>query len=159
MQGIQPRSRPRSSTRRSLTAAGVAALCLIFVGTARAADPVPMALPAAPGSEAEPNGTAAEANEIASGQRVRGMVDPRADIDRYRFTAEAGDLVFAATVTNGSARSADSRLRVLDADGTTVIEDDDDDASQSSLASSIAGAEIPADGTYYLEVRALSTAE
>ena len=43
MQGIRPGSRPRSSVRRSLLAAGFAALCLIVVGTAQAADPVPAA--------------------------------------------------------------------------------------------------------------------
>ena len=64
---------------------------------------MPTALPAAPGTEAEPNDTTATATPIEAGERIRA---PRTvgDVDHYRFTAEAGDRVFAAALTSGSAR-------------------------------------------------------
>src|SRR3954449_7496146 len=100
--------------RAAITACLTAALCALGGGVARAADPVPTPLPAAPGSEAEPNDSLANANDIASGERVRGSVFPTGDVDRYRFTAEAGDRVFATEMTNGSAGdSTDSQLSLL----------------------------------------------
>ena len=141
--------------RRAVTSACLTAvLCAFGAGAvARAADPVPTALPATPGSEAEPNDLLANASEIASGERVRGSVYPAGDVDRYRFTAESGDRVFATVMTNGSAGNAtDSQLRLLSADGTE-IEFEDDNGSLPGLSSSLAGAAIPAAGTYYLDVR------
>src|SRR5215208_4963878 len=92
----------------------MAVLCAFGAGAARAAEPVPTALPAAPGSEVEPNESLANASDIASGERVRGSVFLAGDVDRYRFTAEAGDRVFATVMTNGSeGNSTDSQLRLL----------------------------------------------
>ena len=139
---------------RALTLIAAALIAvLLTAGSASAADPQPTALPAAPGSEKEPNGPNAEASPIASGERIRASLYPNGDIDRYHFTAEAGDRVYATVMTSGSAgSSADSQLRLLSADGTT-IEFDDDNGSLASLSSSIAGATIPSAGTYYLDVR------
>ena len=97
----------RARLRPAAVAACVASLLCAFgaSGVAWAAEPVPTALPATPGSEAEPNDSLANASAIASGERVRGSVFPARDVDLYRFTADAGDRVFATAMTNGSAGS------------------------------------------------------
>ena len=104
--------------------------------------------------EVEPNGTAATASPIAGTNVViRGMLYPNGDVDFYSFTANAGDRIYAATMTSFSAGSStDSQLTILASDGTTVIEFDDDNGSFAALSSSIAGATIPSNGTYYLKV-------
>ena len=134
---------------RTLTLALLA--LFLFAGTASAEDAMPTALPAPPGTEAEPNGTPATATPIEPGERIRA---PRTsgDVDHYRFTAEAGDRVFAAVVTSGSVGSPDPELALLGSDGTTVLESDDDNGSFGAVSSSIAGTTIPASGTYYLRV-------
>jgi len=104
--------------------------------------------------EAEPNGTSATASPIAgTNVVVRANLFPNGDIDFYSFTANAGDRIYAATMTAFSAGSStDSQLTLLASDGTTVIEFDDDNGSFAALSSSIAGATIPTTGTYFLKV-------
>ncbi|MCL4870288.1 MAG: proprotein convertase P-domain-containing protein [Anaerolineae bacterium] len=104
--------------------------------------------------EVEPNGTAATANPITGSSAViEANIYPNADEDYFSFTAAAGDRVYAATMTSFSGNaSTDSRLWVLDTDGTTILEFDDDDGTFGGLSSSIAGVTIPAGGTYYLRV-------
>src|SRR3954466_2389769 len=96
--------------RLLLPALSACVIVLLCAATARAADAVPTVLPASPGSEAEPNGTAATASPIQAGERVRAMISPAGDVDRYGFHAEAGDRVFAMTMTQGSASGQDSVL-------------------------------------------------
>jgi hypothetical protein len=100
--------------------------------------------------EVEPNGTTATASPIAGTNAVvRGNLFPSGDVDFYSFTANAGDRVYAATMTSFSAGSStDSQLTLLASDGTTVIEFDDDNGSFAGFSSSIAGAVIPTTGTY-----------
>lgn len=108
--------------------------------------------------ETEPNGTFATASPIAGTNAVvRASVFPNADVDWYSFVAAAGDRVHAAILTSFSANaSSDSQLRLYGTDGTTLIEADEDDGSLGALSSTIAGAAIPAAGTYFLEVRHFS---
>ncbi|MBX3059499.1 MAG: proprotein convertase P-domain-containing protein [Anaerolineae bacterium] len=108
--------------------------------------------------ETEPNDTPATANALGgSSAVVRGYVYPNADLDYFSFTAQAGDRIYAAVMTGGSANgSSDSQLRVFDTDGVTLIEFDDDDGTFGGLSSSIAGATLPVAGTYYLEVKHFS---
>jgi hypothetical protein len=124
------------------------------MGAAASAAPLePTALPAVPGGETEPNNSPAQATPIESGTRIRANLLAAGDVDYYRFDAHAGERVFAAVVTSGSAGvSNDSVLALLGSDGATVIERDDNDGSQGPLSSSIAGATIPSDGVYYLRV-------
>src|SRR5262245_29557880 len=104
-------------------------------------------------TETEPNGTFATASPITNPARIQGNLYPNGDVDFYSFTANAGDRVYAASMTSGSAgNSNDSQLTILASDGTTVIEFDDDNGSFAGLSSSIAGATIPTTGTYYLKV-------
>ena len=128
---------------------------LLTASTASAQDSAP--LPAPPGSEAEPNQTPETASPIEAGERIRAQrtVD---DVDLYRFTAEAGDRVFAAVITLASPLG-DSRLALLDSDGQTVLETDNDNGTLGAASSSIGGATIPAAGTYYLRVDATGDVE
>ncbi|NUP13594.1 MAG: hypothetical protein HOW73_46760, partial [Polyangiaceae bacterium] len=110
-------------------------------------------------AEAEPNATAANATPIGNDVVVRGYVAPNGDADFYSFTAQAGDRVYAATMTSWAVSSAgDSVLDLIASDGTTIIETDDNDGVLSTTSSSIAGATIPAAGTYYVRVRHSSAA-
>jgi subtilisin-like proprotein convertase family protein len=104
-----------------------------------------------------PNNTPATAQVITSPAKIKGNVFPNADIDYYSFTAAAGDKVYAAVIGSFSSSSSnDSQLRLFASDGTTLIEFDDDDGTFGTLSSSIAGANIPVSGTYYLEVKHFS---
>lgn len=112
-------------------------------------------------SEVEPNATSATANALtldASGSAfIQGNIYANGDQDFFSFTAAAGDRVYAAVMTSASANtSSDSQLRLFASDGTTVIEFDDDDGSLGGLSSTIAGATIPAAGTYFLRVNHFS---
>jgi uncharacterized repeat protein (TIGR01451 family) len=105
--------------------------------------------------ETEPNGTTATATFVPSSNVVfKGNILPNGDVDFYRFDAEIGDRVHIATMMMGSAGSSqDSQLTLLDQDGTTVLEFDDDNGSfGQGFSSSIAGAPIPATGTYFIRV-------
>jgi uncharacterized repeat protein (TIGR01451 family) len=106
------------------------------------------------GGETEPNGTTATATPIADTNTViRANLFPNGDIDFFSFQANAGDRVYAATMTSASAgNSTDSQLTLLASDGTTVLEFDDDNGTFATLSSSIAGTTIPTTGTYYLRV-------
>jgi len=104
--------------------------------------------------EVEPNNTPATATPIGRSVKVKASnIYPNGDIDFYSFQANAGDRVYAATMTSFSAGSStDSQLTLLASDGTTTVEFDDDNGTFAGLSSSIAGAVIPSTGTYYLKV-------
>lgn len=104
--------------------------------------------------EIEPNGTYATATPLGGSNVVaRGNIYPGGDVDFFSFDAVAGDRVYAAVMTSFSANaSTDSQLTLYQPNGTTQIEFDDNDGSLGVSSSSIAGASIAADGTYYLKV-------
>ncbi len=104
--------------------------------------------------EIEPNGTVPTATPLSGPVAVGwGTIYPYNDIDLWSFAANAGERVFAATMTSSSAGGADSELALIASDGVTVLELDNDDGALGGSSSSIAGAVIPATGTYYLKVR------
>ncbi|MCL4296095.1 MAG: choice-of-anchor D domain-containing protein [Anaerolineae bacterium] len=105
--------------------------------------------------EAEPNGTFPTATPLGGASvKAKGKVFPANDVDFYSFSATAGDRVYAAvqTLFDASA-SGDSVLDLLNTDGTTVIETDPNDGTFNASSSTIAGATIPSNGTYFLRVR------
>ncbi len=114
--------------------------------------------------EVEPNddfasATALNVDPTSGGALIQGNIFGAGDEDFYSFTAQAGDRVFAATQTAGSANgSTDSVLQLLGTDGMTVLEADDDNGTFGALSSSIAGVAIPANGTYFLRVSHSSAA-
>ena len=125
----------------------IAGAATAHAAAASAAPLLSTALPAPLGSEAEPNEGPAQASPIMGDQRIRASLAAGGDVDYYAFEARAGDRVFANLVT-----AADTRLTLLGGPGQTTIEEDDNDGSQFGAASNIAGAIVPADGTYYLKV-------
>ena len=110
-------------------------------------------------TESEPNDDFTTANPLGGSQAVLlGTIAPAVDVDYYSFTGLAGDRVYAATMTSFSGGgSSDSILTLYGSDGTTVIETDDDNGSFSGTSSVIAGAALPANGTYYLAVDGFSS--
>jgi len=103
------------------------------------------------GGEVEPNGTTATATPIVGTNVViRANIFPAADVDFFSFTANAGDRVYAATMTSFSASGTNGRLTLFASDGTTIIENDEDNGSFAANSPSIAGATIPTTGTYFL---------
>ncbi|WP_165372219.1 proprotein convertase P-domain-containing protein [Emticicia agri] len=109
--------------------------------------------------EIEPNNDVITAMPLGGNDvKVKGYINPNADIDFYTFTANAGDKVYVATQTAfSSPGSTDSILDIISSDGFQVLETDDNDGSFGSNSSSIAGTVIPATGTYYIRVRHIST--
>lgn len=105
--------------------------------------------------EVEPNDMPSTAMPIsATSGRIRANIFPAADLDWYSFQGNAGERIYAATMTAFSPGSTDSVLTLFASDGTTVIETDNDDGSFAGTSSSIAGAVLPATGVYYLRVEA-----
>ena len=106
--------------------------------------------------EKEDNDAAVRATPLGGANVVgRGSIYPQPDTDYWSFSANAGDRVYAATMTSGSAATNfDTVLDLLSSNGTTVLETDDNDGSFSGVSSSIAGRVIPTSGTYYLRVTA-----
>ena len=101
---------------------------------------------------AEPNDTLGSARNInlpfnsIPVNRFTEIEPTGGDVDFYRFTAQAGDLVIAETLTGG----LDSMIVLADSTGTIIAFDDD---SGAGLLSRFV-APIPASGTYYLGVTA-----
>ena len=79
-------------------------------------------------AETEPNDTTATANALAGSEAVvYGTIDPAADVDYFSFTANAGDRVSVATMTQFSnGGSTDTNVSIIASDGTTVLENDND---------------------------------
>jgi uncharacterized repeat protein (TIGR01451 family) len=104
-------------------------------------------------TEVEPNGTTATATPLVGTNLVaRANLFPNGDIDFFSFTANAGDRVYAATMTSFSPSSQNSQITVIASDGITTIEFDDDNGTLGGTSSSVAGATLPTAGTYFLKV-------
>ncbi|WP_437325670.1 proprotein convertase P-domain-containing protein [Sorangium sp. So ce381] len=104
-------------------------------------------------SEAEPNGTALQANAISGDTVVRANLVPDGDADLFSFQAPAGSRVYAAVMSASSTASQDADLDILDQDGTTVLETDVFNGSFGGLSPSIAGTPLATAGRYYARVR------
>jgi hypothetical protein len=120
--------------------------------------------------ETEPNDTSGTATDLTFTPTAitTAAINPGGDIDFYTFSAPAGSRVWIETDTGGTqnagATSRDTVVDLLEADGTTVIENDDDDGTgnggdgtiETALASIIAGRTLTAGGTYFIRVQAFS---
>ncbi len=105
--------------------------------------------------ETDGNDTPATATPLSGTDGVvQGTIFPGGDNDYYSFTATAGDLLYAATMTSFDAASSnDTLVGVYAADGTTLIEEDGDNGVMAGTSSALAGVPLTAGGTYYLRVR------
>lgn len=102
--------------------------------------------------EIEPNGGAVQATPIGNDTVVRANVFLTGDLDFYRITANAGDRVFAATMTGFSAAANTSALSVVGLDGTSTVELDTNNGVFAAGASSIAGTPLMQAENYFLRV-------
>jgi subtilisin-like proprotein convertase family protein len=114
--------------------------------------------------EVEPNDSLATAQPLNTNPiRVRAdsykfPVPAGGDVDIYSFFANAGDHVFANTMTSFSSGSTDTVLDVLDSAGT-LLETDDEDGGFSGSSSNIAGLLLPTTGRYYVRVSPFATTQ
>jgi PKD repeat protein len=75
---------------------------------------------ASTGSESEPNNTPAQADLIAVGDVFDGVINPAGDVDYFKFTVSAGDILrFTNPYIDGS--QADTILYLYGTDGTTEL--------------------------------------
>lgn len=76
-------------------------------------------------SETEPNDSPAEANALASGQRMEGAIGPVGDVDYYAqngVNVTWGYIALLETISSTSSQEA--TLTALGSDGTTVLQSD-----------------------------------
>ncbi len=107
--------------------------------------------------EVEPNDSAATANDMGlvnDQAQMQGTIGTIGDVDYFRFVAQPGDILYAAT-NNISATNigiGDTYLEVIGPDGATVIASDDNNGSANDFSSVLAGVDLLEGGTYYLRV-------
>ena len=103
-------------------------------------------------TETESNNAPAEANAVAIGDRISGVVSPAGDIDFFVFTADSGVTVDIDVEASVTGSFLDSYVEVLGLDGVTVVAANDDDFQ--SLDSRIRYA-VLATGQYFFSIRDL----
>ncbi|MGE5195628.1 MAG: PPC domain-containing protein [Deltaproteobacteria bacterium] len=100
--------------------------------------------------EAEPNNEQAQATRVVLGAGINGRFDQPGDVDRFIFTAKAGQRFTFAGVTRSQGSPSDLYLRLLKADGAEVAVADDTGANEGVIDYA-----FPADGDYTLVVEDL----
>ncbi|HEX9729232.1 MAG TPA: DVUA0089 family protein [Gemmatimonadales bacterium] len=95
--------------------------------------------------ESEPNNSAAEANVVALGDGVIGVIDPATDVDYFAI-----DLTDRALLEVGLSAPFFASLAVYGTDGTTLL-----DSDQFSGSPQWVRAYVPAAGRYYVAVSPL----
>jgi len=112
--------------------------------------------------EAEPNNAAVAAQAIAVPRIVNGRIDAPGDVDVFAIEGRAGDALVAEVQGRRLRSPLDSLVRVIDASGAVVAWNDDFEDNDEYLyrlggllthdADSWLRTELPADGTYYVEI-------
>ncbi len=100
--------------------------------------------------EVEPNDEQAMATRVNLGASLNGRFDKPGDVDRFIFTAKAGQRFIFSGVTRQQGSPSDLFIRVLKADGAQVVAADDSGANEGTLDFN-----CPADGDYTLVVEEL----
>lgn len=98
--------------------------------------------------EREPNDASEQANRVELPQHLNGRIDRQGDIDRFVFTAKAGDRFVFRGMTRELNTPTDLFLRILKPDGGQLAAVDDTAGGEGVLSPA-----LPADGDYILEVR------
>jgi hypothetical protein len=100
--------------------------------------------------ETEPNNARDQAQRVTFPTTVIGRVDPREDVDCFRFAAQAGQTLVFDLLASRLGESLDSILSLQDAGGREVALNEDSRGKDSLLAFT-----APADGDYTLVLRDL----
>jgi hypothetical protein len=100
--------------------------------------------------EVEPNDEPAMATRVNYGASLNGRFDKPGDVDRFVFTAKAGQRFMFTGITRQQGSPADLYLKILKADGGQVVAADDNGAAEGALDFN-----PPADGDYTLVVEEL----
>lgn len=106
------------------------------------------ALPAAQASEAEPNNTPADANLVAIGDTVSGLIGPAGDVDFFGLDVPANTGLSVDVDASQYGSSLDPILYLYDTDGVTLLAwNDDFDGLDSRIKFFIVNA-----GRYFLKI-------
>lgn len=101
--------------------------------------------------EVEPNDEQAMGTRVNLGASINGRFDKPGDIDRFIFTAKAGQRFLFSGITRQQGSPSDLFVRVLKADGGQVAAADDSGANEG-----VVDFNAPADGDYTLVVEELT---
>ncbi len=101
----------------------------------------------------EPDSSPAQAHTITYGSTSAGVICPTGDVDYFRFSGQAGDVVSAAAHAQVDGSLLDTYLFLMAGDGISPIEQNDDvvtgEQTDSALRHTLAQS-----GDYYLKLRA-----
>ncbi|HSI34304.1 MAG: PPC domain-containing protein [Phycisphaerae bacterium] len=103
--------------------------------------------PATAVDEKEPNGGFKQAQPIAPGHTVIGLIDAEKDVDVFRIEAKAGRTIVARVRAASAGSPLDPALTLYDANGRTLATADDASATDRDADLRF---KVPADGVYYL---------
>ncbi len=106
--------------------------------------------PAAQFLETEPNDAPEQANRVELGQHINGRFERPGDVDRFVFTAKAGQAHRFQAVTREAGSPADLLLQIYKSDGGKLAEAEDVGLDDGAIDFN-----PPADGDYTLVVRDL----
>ena len=109
--------------------------------------------PATGCNEPVPNNTIQEAQTFSSSAAVMGDICASGDIDYYKFNATAGQALTFDVDAKTIGSALDPYLFLIDRNGKTVLAENDDEVALQVKDSRIFYT-IPADGTYYLKIKA-----
>jgi hypothetical protein len=101
--------------------------------------------------EAEPNNEQAQATRVPLGAGLNGRFDQPRDVDRFIFTAKAGQRFTFVGVTRSQGSPSDLAMRLLKTDGAEVAVVDDTGTNEGVIDYT-----FPADGDYTLVVEDLN---
>lgn len=100
--------------------------------------------------ESEPNNVAPQATRMNLGSAVNGRLESAGDVDRFQFTAKAGQRYTFTGITRTAGAPTDLFMRLARADGAELGSVDDTGAAEGTIDFT-----FPADGNYVLIVEDL----
>jgi hypothetical protein len=116
--------------------------------TGQATHSLPVAAKDRLADEAEPNNGFAQAQPLATGQAVRGVINGPRDVDVFRFTGRPGQRVHIAVVARSRNSALDPSVFVFAPDGTLLATADDSGESRDVAAEVI----LTQSGEHFLSV-------
>lgn len=102
----------------------------------------------------EPHGSPETAVAVNWPVAITGQLQQTAELDVYSFEAKKGDVLKLEVLARRYDSNLDSYLRILNEKGQVLREDDDANVRKLQTADTVIdGWAVPADGTYFVEVR------